>query len=171
MPAFSTPSDREQIEQLMQPALIRTIDNLRKQLDEVNWEGQYEEELIWPEETTNEQKQTYTDLQKQLHGVPTEEHDRVAGLMSELPQPSPLYRLKLTRKGYDAQTLDVWAICYEVCSTNYQADADTPMTADNSLLAQTGDVDWRKLDNKTKSLIEGIFANLPDSPADYSSAE
>ena len=91
MPKFATALDREKIEQLMQPALIRVIDNIRKQLDSSTWQGSYEEELIWPEGTTAEQKQEYAKLQKGLHGVPTEEHDRVAALMSVLPQPTPIY--------------------------------------------------------------------------------
>ena len=161
-PKFSTPLARAQIEQLMQPALIRVIDNLRKQLDESSWKGDYEEALIWPEGTTDEQKQTYADLQQQLHGVPTEEHDRVSALMSELPQPSPLYTLTLTKPETPVQALDVWALCYQVCSTNYAADLAIPLDADTSLLASSGEVDWRKLDDKTKSLIEAQFSALPE---------
>jgi len=158
---FSTPLARSQVEQLMQPALIRVIDNLRKQLDESDWKGEYEETLVWPEGTSDEQKQSYADLQKQLHGVPTEEHDRVAELMSQLPQPSPLYTLKLTKVEFAAQTLDVWALCYQVCTTNYSTDLDRSLEADTNLLASSGEVDWRKLDDKTKSLIEEIFSLLP----------
>ena len=133
MPTFSTPLARAQVEQLMQPALIRVIDNLRKQLDESSWTGDYEETLVWPEGTTDAQKQTYADLQQQLHGVPTEEHDRVSSLMSELPQPSPLYKLKLTKSEAADQMLDVWALCYQVCSTNYSVDSDVPLDADTGL--------------------------------------
>lgn len=158
---FSTPLARSQVEQLMQPALIRTIDNLRKQLDESDWKGEYEETLIWPEGTTDEQKQSYAELQKQLHGVPTEEHDRVAALMSQLPQPSPLYTLKLTKAEAEEQTVDVWAICYQICTTNYSTDTDRSLEADTNLLASSGDVDWRKLDDKAKSLIARIFSALP----------
>lgn len=161
MPTFATPEDRAQVEQLMQPALIRVIDNLRKQLDEVDWRGDYEEELVWPVGTTDSQKQEYVELQKQLHGVPTEEHDRVSSLMSALPQPSPLYTLRLTKKGVDDQTLDVWALCYQVCAVEYEADLDLPIQSDKRLLDRSGEVDWRKLDDKTKTLVEGIFKTLP----------
>lgn len=161
-PTFSTSLARAQIEQLMQPALIRVIDNLRKQLDESSWKGDYEETLVWPEGTTDEQKKTYTDLQQQLHGVPTEEHDRVSALMSDLPQPSPLYTLKLTKPEAAEQSLDVWALCYQVCSLNYSADSEGPLDADVGLLASSGEVDWRKLDDKTKSLIEAQFSALPE---------
>ena len=165
MPTFSTPTDRAQVEQLMQPALIRVIDNLRKQLDGASWQGEYEEELVWPEGTTESQKQEYAELQTQLHGVPTEEHDRVASLMSELPQPAPLYTLRLTRKGFDDRTLDIWALCYQVCAKAYEADSETSIQADASLLDPSGEVDWRKLDDKTKALVESIFESLPNSVA------
>ena len=145
----------------MQPALIRVIDNLRKQLDESDWKGEYEETLIWPEGTTEEQKQTYADLQQQLHGVPTEEHDRVSSLMSKLPQPSPLYSLKLTKADAEDQMLDVWALCYQVCSANYDESLEVPLEADTELIASSGEVDWRKLDDKTKALIEKEFSSLP----------
>ena len=161
VPTFSTALARAQFEQLMQPALIRVIDNLRKQLDRSDWKGEYEETLIWPAATTDEQKQTYAELQQQLHGVPIEEHDRVANLMSELPQPSPLYSLKLTRSKAEEQTLDIWALCYQVCSTNYTARLAIPLEADTDLLTSSGEVDWRRLDDKTKALIEEKFMSLP----------
>ena len=38
-PIFKNSTDWEQAEYLMQPSLIRVIDNLRKQLDESAWKG------------------------------------------------------------------------------------------------------------------------------------
>ena len=161
VPTFPTALARAQFELLMQPALIRVIDNLRKQLDSSDWKGEYEETLIWPAATTDAQKQTYTELQQQLHGVPIEEHDRVADLMSELPQPAPLYSLKLTKPKAEEQMLDIWALCYQVCSTNYSVNLEAPLEADTDLLTVSGEVDWRKLDDKTKTLIEEKFLSLP----------
>ncbi|MEO0767933.1 MAG: hypothetical protein AAFY72_00640 [Cyanobacteria bacterium J06649_4] len=161
MPKFATSFARAKVEKLMQPALIRVIDNIRKQLDQVDWKGTYEEELIWPEGTTPEQQQEYAALQKLLHGVPPEEHDRVAALMSALPQPSPLYTLKLEHADRENQTIDIWALCYRVCSSTDDVSDSVEMEADDSLFAESGEVDWLVLDNKTKSLIEGIFAEFP----------
>ncbi len=158
----------------MQPALIRVIDNIRKQLDVSDWQGSYEEELIWPVGTTVEQQQTYATLQKQLHGVPPEDHDRVAALMSQLPQPSPLYRLKLSpAKSNKSATepaaepaaekvVDIWALCYQVCAIFYDPEeADSsPIEADSSLLDEQSDIDWQRLDDKTKRLVENIFQGL-----------
>lgn len=160
VPSFATPEDRASAEQLMQPALIRVIDNIRKQLDKAEWQGQYEETLVWPRGTTNEQKQRYAQLQQGLHGVPPEEHDRVAHHISALPQPSPLYRLKLTKEGQAEQEIDIWATCYRVCATAESAGSQS-ITADRSLFDEGGEVDWLALDEKTKALIASIFQALP----------
>lgn len=160
MPNFATSLDRAKIDQLMQPALIRIIDNIRKQLDQTSWKGRYEEELIWPEGTTTEQQQTYAALQKKLHGVPPEEHDRVATKMSELPQPSPLYTLRLTKDNYEDQTVDIWGLCYRVCALDNTAEDSEALVADGQLFDETGEVDWRVLDDKTKAIVESIFSQL-----------
>jgi len=149
---------RAKIEKLMQPALIRVIDNIRKQLDAIEWKGNYEEELLWPEGTTPEQQQEYAALKKLLHGVPPEEHDRVATLMSELPQPSPVYTLRLTKDNHSDQTVDIWALCYQVCASSY--DPPQKIEADDSLFDESGEVDWLVLDDKTKTLVASIFAAL-----------
>lgn len=163
MPKFATPLAKAQVEQLMQPALIRVIDNIRKQLDETTWQGRYEEELIWPAGTTDEQKTDYATLQQQLHGVPPETHDRVAALMSQLPQPAPLYTLRLTKAGSADQTVDIWELCYQVCAVDYRPAEGGQIEADDRLLDEQGEVDWRLLDDKTKALVEDIFRALPVS--------
>jgi hypothetical protein len=177
-PQFATPIDRAQVELLMQPALIRVIDNIRKQLDETDWQGAYEEKMIWPAGTTELQQQEYAALQKQLHGVPTEEHDRVAALMANLPQPSPIYTLRLKKAHHPDQTVDIWALCYQVCAANEASlrdAAELPLpefqmpeviTADTGLLDESGEVDWQLLDDKTRALVEGIFRALSDAPAE-----
>lgn len=145
----------------MQPALIRVIDNIRKQLENSDWQGSYEEELLWPEGTTAQQKEEYARLQKGLHGVPTEEHDRVAALMAALPQPSPLYTLRLKSDEQADQTVDIWALCYQVCAIAYQDEPGAAITADDRLFDDLGEVDWRILDDKTLGLVKGIFESLP----------
>lgn len=160
-PTFATPSARAKVEQLMQPALIRVIDNIRKQLDISDWQGKYEEELVWPKGTEDTQKQEYAALQKLLHGVPPEEHDRVAALMSQLPQPSPLYTLRLTKPERSDETVDIWELCYRVCAQSAAEDIEgQAIEADVSLFDEAGEVDWRSLDDKTKALVEGIFQRL-----------
>ncbi|MEN8445887.1 MAG: hypothetical protein ABG776_12825 [Cyanobacteria bacterium J06555_13] len=176
MPKFATALARAKTEQLMQPALIRVIDNIRKQLDVSDWQGNYEEELIWPEGTTPEQQQEYAALQKVLHGVPPEEHDRVANLMSQLPQPRPLYTLRLTKANQSDCLIDIWALCYQVCAVSFKGavsyvaesvpqgenlETESLLEADDDLFNDEGDVDWQVLDDKTKGLIENIFESFP----------
>lgn len=159
IPKFATSLARAKVEKLMQPALIRVIDNIRKQLDGSPWQGTYEEQLLWPAGTTLEQKQEYAALQKVLHGVPPEEHDRVARLMSALPQPSPLYTLRLQQANKEDTTVDIWRLCYQVCALTYEPAAE--MEADDSLFDDLGEVDWRVLDDKTSDLVATIFSELP----------
>ena len=161
-PTFATPAARVKVGQLMQPALIRVIDNIRKQLDSCDWQGKYEEELVWPEGTEDAQKQEYAALQKLLHGVPPEEHDRVAALMVQLPQPSPLYTLRLTKPERSDETVDIWGLCYQVCAQSAEKAVEgQAIEADVSLFDEEGEVDWRSLDDKTKTLVESIFQKLP----------
>lgn len=42
-PKFKTTQDWERAQILMQPSLIRVVDNIRKNLDESNWKGTYED--------------------------------------------------------------------------------------------------------------------------------
>ena len=159
VPKFATSLARAKVEKLMQPALIRVIDNIRKQLDGSPWQGTYEAQLLWPDGTTPEQKQAYAALQKVLPGVPPEEHDRVSHLMSALPQPSPLYTLRLQQENQEDKTVDIWQLCYQVCSvTDELADE---IEADDSLFDESGEVDWRVLDDKTFDLVATIFGELP----------
>ena len=98
-------------------------------------------------------------LQKVIHGVPPEEHDRVSHLMSALPQPSPLYTLRLQQENQEDKTVDIWQLCYQVCSvTDELADE---IEADDSLFDESGEVDWRVLDDKTFDLVATIFGELP----------
>ncbi|MEL6902741.1 MAG: hypothetical protein AAFP07_17505 [Cyanobacteria bacterium J06606_4] len=157
---FATASARAEMEQLMQPALIRVIDNIRKQLEDSSWQGTYEEDLIWPDGTTSAQKQEYATLQNSLHGLPPEEHDRVAALMSNLPQPTPLYTLRLTKAGREDKTVDIWRLCYRICAKSYAPGV--AIEADSALFDEQGEVDWRSLDDKTKKLIDDIFAAPSD---------
>ncbi|HEY9888462.1 MAG TPA: hypothetical protein V6D02_08690, partial [Candidatus Obscuribacterales bacterium] len=56
---FETPQARLLADQLMQPALIRIIDNLRKQLEASDWVGAYHETQLWPDHTTEAEMQRF----------------------------------------------------------------------------------------------------------------
>ncbi len=123
-PKFKNSLAWQQAELLMQPCLIRLLDNLRKYLETSSWSATYE----------------------------------------NVQTPVPGYLLCLKR-GANQITFDLWELCYQICFINYQkthADAETmEVEIDTSLIDETGDVDWKKLEIKAKKIVEQIFASLP----------
>ena len=158
MPRFATTFDQQLTQALMQPALIRVIDNIRKQLDESDWMGSYQDDVIWPEQASPEQRQCYTDLQKLLESAAPEDRDSLQQALDQLPQPQHTYTLCL-KKGEEQRQIDVWALCYGVCRVSN--DAEMPITVDRSLIdEEINDVDWIRLDEKAKAMVETAFATL-----------
>ncbi|MEO0540075.1 MAG: hypothetical protein AAFZ80_04320, partial [Cyanobacteria bacterium P01_A01_bin.105] len=88
--------------------------------------------------------------------------------LDQLPQPDHQYTLCLKKgtseKGDDLRQIDVWALCHRVCRVSDAAateDATLPITADRSLIDEDlNDVDWIRLDEKAKRLVEDAFAQL-----------
>ncbi len=129
-PKFKNTMAWEQAEILMQPAFIRIIDNIRKQLDQSSWQG------------------TYQDVQ--------------------LPYPG--YQLCLTREDNTVR-VDIWNLCFQVCFLDYyppeidesafEENLSQEVEIDTSLLDDTGEVDWQRLETKAQQLVKQIFANLP----------
>lgn len=117
----------QQAELLMQPALIRLIDNIRKQLDESTWTGTYQ----------------------------------------EVHTPFPGYQLCLEHQG-EQRCIDLWELCYQICFINYQPthleNQSVEVEIDTSLIDETGDVDWNRLEAKANRLVEDLFAQLPSTP-------
>lgn len=159
MPQFATEQDQRYAQALMQPALIRIIDNIRKQLDTSDWQGSYRDDMQWPTTATTEQKQQYLALQEMLETATPEEYDQIQTTLNQLPTPKHLYTLCLKKKAQQ-QEIDVWQLCYRLCST---ADtADGPITIDASLLdLDIGDVNWITLDEKAKRIVIEAFQSLP----------
>ncbi|MGK7902522.1 MAG: hypothetical protein AB4352_14110 [Hormoscilla sp.] len=113
----------QQAELLMQPTLLRVVDNIRKQLENSDWTG------------------TYEDVQT----------------------PIPGYKLCLQHKDQQID-VDIWELCYEVCFLDYKTHSqqESPEVAiDSTLLDETGDVDWQRLEAKTQAIISALFASLP----------
>lgn len=163
-PKIKDPNAWQQAELLMQPAFIRVIDHIRKQLDESTWKGSYENVLIWPEGTTEETKDIVIQLVQELEGATPEQAMEIQQAIAQLPVPQPGYQLYLQNQQQQV-SVDLWELCYQVCfrhynptlaqSNNYTVEIDT------SLIDETGDVDWQRLDAKAGELVEQIFANLP----------
>ncbi len=69
MPKFSDVATWQQAEQLMQPAFIRLVDNLRKQLEQSPWKGTYEDVQLWAEDVSNDVRLQVTQLQAALQSA------------------------------------------------------------------------------------------------------
>jgi hypothetical protein len=152
----------QQAEILMQPAFIRVIDNIRKQLDVSAWTGTYHDVLIWPANTTDETKAIVTQLLQELETATPEQADEIRKTVSRLPMPHPGYHLRLKRQEQEIN-IDLWDLCYQVCFLNYSPDdLDVESSEiDTSLIDEMGEVDWLRLEAKTRELVEQVFANLP----------
>lgn len=151
----------------MQPAFIRIIDNIGKQLEQSTWKGSYQDIQVWPEDTPEPVKAQVIELQQQLSVADPEEKKTIQAALESLPSPYPGYQLWL-EKGDHRVILDIWQLCYQVCFRHYNPalnalDKDLVVEVDTRLIDDTGNVDWLYLDTKVKQLIEQIFAKLPGS--------
>lgn len=150
----------QQAELLMQPAFIRVIDNLRKQLDESAWKGTYQDVLIWPPNTTDETKALVTQLLQEMESATLEQAQAIRERLAQLPMPHPGYHLCLQRQDQSV-SIDLWELCYQVCFLDYSPEREA-VDIDTSLIDESGEVDWQRLEDKTKQLVDQVFANLPE---------
>ncbi|MBD1920662.1 hypothetical protein H6F77_06110 [Microcoleus sp. FACHB-831] len=164
MPKFTDTTSWQQAELLMQPAFIRVIDQIRKQIEQTTYKGTYQDVLIWPEGTPEETKATVLGLRQELEVASPEQADEIREALANLPLPYPGYVLSLQYQGKEVN-VDLWELCYQVCFKNYSpAIANLEgyeVEIDTSLIDETGDVDWNRLDAKAKQLVEQVFVNLP----------
>jgi hypothetical protein len=153
----------QQAEILMQPAFIRVVDNIRKQLDVSSWIGTYHDVLIWPANITDETKAIVTNLLQEMEAATPEQADDIRKTLSGLPVPHPGYHLRLQRQEQQV-TIDLWELCYQVCFINYSPNAVNSEAAEiaPNLIDEMGEVDWQHLEEKTKDLVEQVFAGLPE---------
>jgi hypothetical protein len=161
LPKITNPAVWKQAEMLMQPSFIRIVDNLRKHLDVSSWTGVYADVLIWPPGTTDEVKALVTNLLQDLEAATPERVEEIRGTLAHLPVPHPGYHLRLQRQEQHV-SIDLWDLCYQVCFLNYSSENDYVVIVDTSLIDEFGEVDWQKLEEKTKGLVGQVFANLPE---------
>jgi hypothetical protein len=166
-PTFSTTLIWQQAELLMQPAFIRTIDNIRKALETSSWVGSYQEVKQWPSGTSQEMQQRVLQLQSTLETASDEQAAHIHEELDHLPKPYPAYLLCL-QKGDRQIQVDLWQVCYQICFSNYPADPDPnldiPVEIDSTLIDDDWEVNWMRLDEKAKDIIQAIFAGLPSQP-------
>lgn len=164
-PQFADHDAWQKADRLMQPALIRTIDNIRKYLEDetFTWKGEYQELPIWPEDVPAETQAQIALLRQELNTATGAQVDDITAALADMPQPIPGYELVLSQVGQETVVVNIWEICYRICFVN--PDAVIAGTAivqvDERLLeADTGEVDWAQLDAKTKTIVGAIFAAL-----------
>ncbi|PZV15124.1 MAG: hypothetical protein DCF21_12120 [Leptolyngbya sp.] len=164
MLTFATPADEAQADQLMQPCLIRVIDNIRKHTETLDWRSEYLEQVRWPGTATADQRQQVRDLAAQLQAASPEQATALRQQLSQLPPPAPAYELRLTEGSALAEplaetlaeknstaTLDVWELCFAVCFSDYQPQQ--PVSVDSALLDDDGEINWLALDEKAQALV------------------
>jgi hypothetical protein len=150
----------QQAELLMQPAFIRVVDNIRKQLDVSSWKGTYHDVLVWPANTTEETKAIVTRLLQEMETATPQQADEIRDTLTQMPMPHPGYHLRLQRQEQEVN-VDLWDLCYQVCFLDYASD-HAVAAIDTSLIDDVGEVDWLRLEAKTKELVEQVFSKLPE---------
>jgi hypothetical protein len=158
-PTFADAQSWETANLLMQPVLIRTIDNIRKQLENSTWQGEYREFPIWPDDVAAETQAKVALLQQELRSAPPEAVDEIEDALATMPQPMPGYELILSQTGRESVVINVWELCYRICFSNAVAMANgAAAEVDLSLLEpDTQAVDWNRLDEKTQRLVAEVF--------------
>ena len=189
-----------QAEQLMQPALIRTIDHIRHQLETSDWQGSYDEAPLYPADMSEADRAEFERLRQAW--AATKDRDEKAAIeasLAELPQPATGYWLCLAKENRSARA-DLWELCYQICFLDYgrpltiachspietsgdHADregGDRPCTPsiessstqsnptddevaveiDPSLFDSEGEVDWHRLDEKTRLVVGELFDQI-----------
>jgi hypothetical protein len=162
-PQFATTIAWQQSELLMQPVYIRTIDNLRKVLEESSWKGDYQEYRIWAEDIPEEKRTQFALLQQEVRTAAPQDVEALEIALEQLPAPFSGYNLVLTQ-GTTEKTIDLWNLCYQVCFVDPDLTAETPIvTVDTSLLDEAGEVDWTALEAKTKQIVQQAFATIEEA--------
>lgn len=155
MLTFATDRDHALASHLMQPCLIRVIDNLRKATESLDWQSDYTQAQHWPEGTTEAQKQQVAELSAQLDQADADAAPPIEQALGQLPTPLPIYHLRLTQ-GERVATLDVWELCFYLCFDAYSPGQ--PVTVDVALVDADNEIDWITLDEKAKALVSQALA-------------
>jgi len=152
----------QQLELLMQPALIRLIDNIRKQLERSDWSGTYRTIENWPEGTTAEVQAKVLQLQQQLEAANPGQSAELSNALANLPEPEIIYQLCLQKQEQQFE-VSLWDLCYEICLCRYSPAAEQSLEkaeVDSTLIDQTGEIDWHRLDSKACQTVEKLFQQL-----------
>ncbi len=153
---------------LLQPALIRLIDQLRLQLTGSNWQWSYQTHEIWPENVPQFARDRYGQLQAQLDTVKDTEAEVLDAELATMVMPVPVYFLDLIQ-GDRQLRINMWELCYQICLQEYSpvlasASLDSPALAlyslDPTLLESDETIDWSKLDQKAADVVSQMLEGL-----------
>jgi len=155
---FADDHTRQLAEQLMQPVLIRILDNLRKELEQRAWQGTYHEDFFWPEGTTEAQKARVTELRSHYPTAPPEKTATIEAELAQLPTPFPSYHLQISIAD-QVYTIDIWQLCFRLCFVGYGQASDT-VQINRALFDDTGDIDWLQLDEAAQHLVRQTLEDI-----------
>jgi len=163
-PKFTDSIAWQQAELLMQPAFIRIIDHIGKQLGRSLWKGTYQDIQTWSEDVPVAVQAEVIELQQQLADATPAEAVKIEQMLANLPRPIPGYELRLEHQDQQI-SVELWDLCYQICFDRYKPAAshseNQPVIVDTDLIDETGDVNWQRLNEKAKQLVDQIFTELP----------
>ncbi len=152
MPKFQDQATWQQAELVMQPALIRVIANVGKQLEQkTDWKGTYEDVEVWEAGVSAAVQGHVRDLRSRLESAPPDIADQIRQDLAQLPAPYPGYQLRLTPGNAGAAAdqavpnessresanepsrdllvaVELWDLCYQICFRNYDSATGTSWT-------------------------------------------
>lgn len=161
-------NQQQKLALLLQPALIRLIDQLRQQLTQSVWQWQYETQEIWPASVPQDIREQYKKLLIQLETATETQADEIQSILETMPTPIPLYLLELT-KANTTHCINMWELCYQICFQNYIPQIQTKSVEvpkidsyliDSLLLDENGNIAWPSLDQKAALVVERVLHDL-----------
>lgn len=163
-PTFATDQAWQAAEAVLQPSFIRLIDNLRQVLESSDWQHQVDQELLWPEGTSETQQQQWSDLELQLYRASEAEAPALEAQLAALPSPEPRYTLQL-EQGDRRHEFDLWELCWQICCPAWQPEGDYDGQVDPQLLTPELECDWDRLEIKTRQFVEQLVQRLDKQSA------
>ncbi len=131
-PKFKTRIAWEKAQVLMQPSLIRVLDNIRKQLDTSSWQGSYEE-ITEP----------------------------IPGYILCLNKGKRKVKIDIWELCYQVCFQDYYfSPEHHIFSDSDKSSCEVDI--DNRLLDETGDIDWQLIEAKAQQVVRDVFENLEE---------
>lgn len=161
-------TSQQKLALLLQPALIRLIDQLRQQLTEASWTWSYDTIEVWPDEVPEETRSQYTEMMEALETASDDDAETIQDVLYTLPQPIPLYRLDVTYEETELE-ISMWQLCYQICFEDYRPkfldlSVEAPelekWAVDPALIDEADQVDWVALNEKAKTVVSQLMTAI-----------